>query len=80
MSSIHPNGSILQVWLPRPLDDQFRKYAADERRSLSGAIRLAVEDALEENFAGATVKADSAPASVPSASVRSRSGAGSEEG
>ena len=58
-------GSVVQVWLPHPTDEQLRQHAATERRSLSQTIRLAVEDKLSsEDFAGgAAATADDAPAS-----------------
>ena len=41
-------GTVVQSWLPHPLDRQLREHAAAERRSLSSAIRIAVEDKLRK--------------------------------
>ena len=76
MTSTQQSGSVFQAWFPAPLDEQLREYAADERRSLSSAIRLAVEDKLSEDFAPAA-KVEVAPAG--SSRFGSRSGAGFEE-
>jgi hypothetical protein len=35
------NGTVFQAWFPHPLDEQLRKHAESERRSLSQTIRLA---------------------------------------
>jgi hypothetical protein len=43
------NGTVFQAWFPHPLDEQLRKQAESERRSLSQTIRLAVEDSFAEN-------------------------------
>ena len=64
MAPAHKSGSVLQTWLPHPLDEEFRQHCADERRSLSSAIRIAVEDRLEDFATVATAKADGAPAGV----------------
>jgi len=40
------SGTVVQTWLPHPLDKELRKHAEAERRSLSSAIRLAIEDRL----------------------------------
>jgi len=40
------SGTVVQAWLPHPLDQELRKHAEAERRSLSSTIRLAVEDKL----------------------------------
>jgi len=40
------SGTVVQAWLPHPLDKELRKHAEAERRSLSSAIRLAIEDRL----------------------------------
>jgi hypothetical protein len=41
-------GRVVQTWLPHPLDQELRRHAKAERRSLSSAIRIAVEDKLKE--------------------------------
>ena len=40
------SGTVVQAWLPHPLDKELRKHAEAERGSLSQTIRLAVEDKL----------------------------------
>jgi hypothetical protein len=45
-STERPSGAVVQAWLPHPLDQELRKHAEAERRSLSSTIRLAVEDLL----------------------------------
>jgi len=40
------SGTVIQAWLPHPLDQELRKQAEAERRSLSSTIRLAIEDKL----------------------------------
>ena len=80
MASTQESGSVFQAWFPAPLDEEFRKHCADERRSLSSAIRIAVEDrlSLEDNFASIpAAKAERPPseASFP----RSGRGAGQAE-
>jgi hypothetical protein len=42
-TSEHPSGTVIQTWLPHPLDQELRKHAEAERRSLSSTIRLAIE-------------------------------------
>jgi hypothetical protein len=44
-----PSGKVAQVWLPHPLDQELRKHAKAERRSLSSTIRIAVEDKLRSD-------------------------------
>ena len=52
MATTGKNGSVLQVWLPHPMDERLRKQAQTERRSLSQTIRLAVEDRLRRGGEG----------------------------
>ncbi len=40
------SGTVVQAWLPHQLDQELRKHAEAERRSLSSTIRLAIEDKL----------------------------------
>ena len=40
------SGTVVQAWLPHPLDQELRKHAEAERRSLSSTIRFAIEDKL----------------------------------
>ena len=73
MGTKQESGSVVQTWLPHPLDKELRQHAADKRRSLSQTIRLAVEDQLRQQPPGE----DQAPG-VTSSSF-ARPGAGSEE-
>jgi hypothetical protein len=36
------SGTVVQAWLPHPLDQELRKHAEAEGRSLSSTIRLAI--------------------------------------
>ena len=65
MASAQKSGSVLQVWLPHPTDEQLRQYAADERRSLSSTIRLAVEDRLSEETSPGAAKAERPVGGLP---------------
>lgn len=46
MATQDSSGTVVQTWLPHPLDQELRKHAEAERRSLSQTIRLAIEDRL----------------------------------
>jgi Ribbon-helix-helix protein, copG family len=43
---IPPTHERLQAWVPVELAEELRKHAAEERRSISSAIRNAIEDQL----------------------------------
>ena len=45
-TSTRPAGEKIQAWLPVELADRLRKQAEAERRSVSSAVRNAVEDQL----------------------------------
>jgi hypothetical protein len=40
------DGEPVQVWLPRNVANEIRAIAARDRRSVSGVIRIAIEDQL----------------------------------
>jgi hypothetical protein len=42
-------GVVIQSWVPVALADELKRHAALERRSVSSAIRLAIEDRLRQD-------------------------------
>jgi hypothetical protein len=68
-------GSVLQTWLPHPLDQQLRRHAEAERRSLSSTIRLAVEDQLRTSPTGEDRRPGAGVPRSPASGVGARKGA-----
>jgi hypothetical protein len=48
ITSTQRRGERIQAWVPASLAAELKRHAAEERRSVSAAIRIALEDRLRD--------------------------------